>query len=766
MIKKIVKLGNIGRFRSFATKGDIQFKRMNLIFSENGRGKTTLTNIFRSLNEQNSDYVKGRKTLGSSGDQLIELISEEGLIKYKDGSWSMKPTFQIEIFDSMYVSDNVFSGYIIEHDQKKNLYLFTIGKQGVEYANKLMDVDSELRKLNTSIKALEQEIMKDVEGVVSISDFVKYKEIPNIDEEILKNEQALHSVEKESEIKAKPICSPISLPSFDKFKFSDRIKSSVDNLLTSAENLTKNHIQERLDQSGEKWLEYGVNKLLNDTCPFCKQDVREVEIVTAFKAYFSEEYKKLKKDIDELEFAFLKVFNYEKLFAVQSTVARNIDLIAYWKHYVSYSQEIHFDIEFVNAVWERFVQGIKEIIEFKKNNMLEKVELTTDIQLIIDEYLTVLDNINQYNTFINEINTLIEHKKSSIDSINVQNVKTRMTFLNNTKLRFDMHKMKLIDQYIDMKTMQNALNHSKKQLRSDLDQYTSTIFQKYEHRINYHLKNCGANFKISDYKSSFVGGKPSSDFIININGVKVNIGNDKSSITTPSFKNTLSDGDKSSLAFAFFLAKLETDPEISNKIILFDDPISSLDNHRKNYTADQILRFANLSKQVIVLTHDTYFARTIWQKFTEKSSLTQLCIKREGINDSKIELWNVDQETRTDYYHNYFALADFLEGNTNLDLKSIARCIRPLLEGNLRIRFPKYFKSDEWLGDFIKKVRNDPSLQFISTQLTDLEQINDYSKKYHHDKNPFADSEAINEIELMSYVERTLNVIKGVHNVS
>jgi wobble nucleotide-excising tRNase len=273
--------------------------------------------------------------------------------------------------------------------------------------------------------------------------------------------------------------------------------------------------------------------------------------------------------------------------------------------------------------------------------------------------------------------------------------------------------------------------------------------------------------KISDYKSSFLGGKPSSNFTLLINNVEVDLGNEKSPLTAPTFKNTLSEGDKSSLAFAFFLAKLESDKELDKKVVMFDDPISSLDSHRKSHTADQVMKFSQLAKQVIVLTHDTFFARALWSKFSDKKTLlTQLCIRREGVQDSTIDAWDIEEATKSDYYQSFFTLADFLEGKANMNYRAVAMCIRPLLEGNLRIRFPHDFKSTEWLGGFIEKVRTateEPLVQ-MQYQLSELEEINDYSKRFHHDQTPFADSEPINEAELLTYVDRTLQAIRGLHN--
>lgn len=101
-----------------------------------------------------------------------------------------------------------------------------------------------------------------------------------------------------------------------------------------------------------------------------------------------------------------------------------------------------------------------------------------------------------------------------------------------------------------------------------------------------------------------------------------------------------------------------------------------------------------------------------------------------------------------------------------MNFRSVAMCIRPILEGNLRVRFPHDFSSNDWLGGFIQKARtsSEPHLSLLQNHLSELEDINDYSKKYHHDQNPFADSEPINESELSAYVQRTLQALRGMHN--
>jgi wobble nucleotide-excising tRNase len=72
------------------------------------------------------------------------------------------------------------------------------------------------------------------------------------------------------------------------------------------------------------------------------------------------------------------------------------------------------------------------------------------------------------------------------------------------------------------------------------------------------------------------------------------------------FDSALSLGDKSALAFAFFLARLENDPKRFEQIVVFDDPLSSLDSCRRRYARIQMLpsrrRLHNLSSRPLLRT--------------------------------------------------------------------------------------------------------------------------------------------------------------------
>ena len=78
-----------------------------------------------------------------------------------------------------------------------------------------------------------------------------------------------------------------------------------------------------------------------------------------------------------------------------------------------------------------------------------------------------------------------------------------------------------------------------------------------------------------------------------------------------SFRNTLSSGDRSTLALAFFLAQLDLDPGLPNKIVVFDDPFTSQDRSRRSCTQQFIRRKSAAAAQVIVLSHDPEFLKVL-----------------------------------------------------------------------------------------------------------------------------------------------------------
>ena len=151
MLKKIVSIKNVGRFKHYGAVGDVELKRYNLLFAENGRGKTTLCSILRSLQSGVGAHVIGRTTLGSTEAPEIRLLSDGLTLIFANGAWN-NTISDIAIFDATFVSDNVFSGDLVDVGHKRNLYRVIIGRAGVTLAGEIEGLDDASRAKAAEIR--------------------------------------------------------------------------------------------------------------------------------------------------------------------------------------------------------------------------------------------------------------------------------------------------------------------------------------------------------------------------------------------------------------------------------------------------------------------------------------------------------------------------------------------------------------------------------------------------------------------------------------
>jgi wobble nucleotide-excising tRNase len=230
-----------------------------------------------------------------------------------------------------------------------------------------------------------------------------------------------------------------------------------------------------------------------------------------------------------------------------------------------------------------------------------------------------------------------------------------------------------------------------------------------------------------------------------------------------SLRYSLSEGDKNALSLSFFLAKLELIPDLSDYTILIDDPISSFDYSRKNTTINNLIILCKKVKCFILLTHDLAFANDFSKRLNY--SCQNIKIIFNGTT-SLFQKHDIESDTLTGIFKDLTVLNDYLEfgANTDSERRDVIRCIRPALEGIFRIKFFKKIKKNDWLGDIISKIRDsDGKSAFYRLQiyLSELSEVNDYSKDYHH-SNPNYLEVPINDDELRNYVVRSLKLLEMI----
>ncbi len=251
-------------------------------------------------------------------------------------------------------------------------------------------------------------------------------------------------------------------------------------------------------------------------------------------------------------------------------------------------------------------------------------------------------DVTAMNTAIQSINTTVATKKAATAAGDVTAAETALNRLSAIKKRHEPAIADACTAYGKLEGEKAQLDTEKAAARAKLDAHTKTVVKPYENRINALLDDFNAGFQIAETKHAYPGGQATSSYQLVINNTAVDIGDGKTALSKPSFKNTLSAGDRTTLALAFFLAGLERDPNRASRIVVFDDPFNSQDAFRRHQTVYNIRNAGRLCAQVFVLSHDAGFLRQVWEKCpTDQRTAIQLIDHRAM--GSKIGPCNLDE---------------------------------------------------------------------------------------------------------------------------
>jgi wobble nucleotide-excising tRNase len=758
-IKKFVSIQNVGRLANSAQKGP-ELSRYNLFFAENGRGKTTLCSILRSLETGQHEHITERKTISPTAGEPTAVIRLDGSeARYQKGAWN-KVVPQIAIFDATFVAQNVHAGEYVSREHRTNLLQIFIGEAGVTLAKKVNELDSAIREKNSHKNRAGKAVEALLPNGVKIDDFLDLTEDPETEKKIKSKAAELKTAQDADGIKKKAALTQVSVPALPE-NILPTLKKTLDDVSSDAEKRLKEQIaRHEMHDKGEAWLSQGVDYVKDDVCPFCGQKTKGLELVEAYKQYFSESYATLMTEIDQASRDLSSNLGDSAFTSISRTMSANEAGAEFWKNHVA---AILTDIDYESQIATPAIslrKATQALIDKKLARPLEPVVEDSPFKTAVEEYQKAINRLAAYNESLAAINKLIENKKTEAESADVPKIEKELAVLKLTQKRFDKKIKPLCDDYQELVVAKAQLDKDKEAAKEALDVHSDKMIEDYQATINTLLKGFGAGFKITNSKKTYLGGTPASVYQILINNHAVDIGD----VTTPlgerSFRTTLSAGDKSTLALALFLAKLEHDPNKANRIIVFDDPFNSQDRSRRERTAELLKKYGSECHQMILLSHDPYFLNLVFSKLP-KNERHCLQLSRVPDNNTTIEEWDIEKETQEGYFREHAALNSYLLYGTK-DLIDMARKIRPVLEGYLRYRFPNQFPDTEWLGGMISYIRKQGSTHPMHAALEELEGINDYSKKYHHDTNPGkADAEGIDDGELTAFVQRTLAIAGG-----
>jgi wobble nucleotide-excising tRNase len=267
VLQKIVKITRVGKFSDYSASGDMQLRRANLIFGENGRGKSTLAAIMRSLQTGDGSQVLERVTLNRVGGPEVQLILEPNKqARFKDGKWDCPPA-AIEIFDTNFVYENVYVGHVVEHEQKKNLFKVVVGEKGVKLGEKVDKIDDDIRAANSKIAASKAVVAAKFEGDMTVGDFVKLAKVDDVDKKIEEQEQIIASQKSASEIAVRTALAGLTLPSIPDLSV---LQKTINEVSAEAEELVAKLVDAyEADQKAKKQLDEDKKKAKDDLDLHC-----------------------------------------------------------------------------------------------------------------------------------------------------------------------------------------------------------------------------------------------------------------------------------------------------------------------------------------------------------------------------------------------------------------------------------------------------------------------------------------------------------------
>jgi len=183
MLRRVISIKNVGKFRNSATTPNPELTKHALVFGANGCGKTTLCAVVRSVQSGDVAPVVGRRTLGAADGPDIDLLFADGNRRLRDGQWSnVAPN--ISVFDATFVSENMHSGDAVDLENKRNLYRVIIGRDGVALAEEEQRLTEEGRRTQAELTASEKAVARLCPQGVTIEVFLNLPADPGLDAKI------------------------------------------------------------------------------------------------------------------------------------------------------------------------------------------------------------------------------------------------------------------------------------------------------------------------------------------------------------------------------------------------------------------------------------------------------------------------------------------------------------------------------------------------------------------------------------------------------
>lgn len=774
MISKIYNIRGVGRFKNFKPDEPIKLADFNLIYAENGMGKSTLAYIFRSLDDDASTLLSDRLSVGAD-DQLVVLeLQDSNRLAYSSAAKKWSQSIQnIFVFDQKFINDNVYVGNDVETHNLRNVVQLVIGEKSLRLQAEEDRLKESIDTRRTTKDQLEKQIVAEIlqpsdrsVARLSLDWYLRLQDDPHVAAKRKAQEHKVQQLVRGDEIAKRDLLSIVNVPQLPLSELQVLLQSSLDDIQHRAEDQLQDHMAQYSDRNFEGWLRRGTEYLESrtDVCPYCGQSLDAASLIKHYQEFFSDTYNAHLSRIKNFD---SDRMNYTReLQAINSALTANDERLEFWGEIEAIGALPAISFKLIESALNGVVDEIHALLAAKTSSPLERIEFSPIYQERLRNWQLVAQAIREYNAAAKQINGKISGIKTSVTVGDINAERRLVIELANIERRYEPEVIELVKELRSETALLTQANDSKSRIQQEKDNAVLESFAKYMNDVNNILGDFGASFQIVDFKHGRDSRKPRAQYFLELLGSKIPVGSNKKDQEGRSFGSVLSEGDKRTLALAFFLARLKRDTEIHNKLIIFDDPVISLDDNRGTRTCEIIADLSMRAQQCIVLSHRLAFLKLLWDEYVKHEDdhgpekLHEICHQVGNIEFSEIRSnWNIYEAVESVFTRDVRDVVDYLDGCSDLSVNEVARKLRPILETYYASLYPHEFPNEEdRFGAFINRVescnQSSALIQVKNHKLTELSQLNRYASKFHH-KNPPTPTTN----ELMSYCAKVLNHI-------
>lgn len=766
MLEKVICIDNVGVIKK-GTQRPVTLPKVALVYADNARGKSTFSALLQSCASFDATGLQERLTVGANTPQKVKLR-----FKPVDG----KPAFSVDfdgaawtgtrpnlhVFNQSFVEKNVYTSNDVSTGNREALLSLALGDAAVTKKTAHDEQTQIQRDAAMSVTSAENALLG-YRGTLTVAQFVALKPNTHADTRIAEIDRQIALAQVAGQIAQRPVFREVTVPTFDLSSIVAVLANSFESLADEAAQVAKAHFTKHNGASTERWVSEGLGHHPDQDCPFCGQSTEGLPLLDAYKSYFDAAYVAHMSKVNVLRQDVRQKLT-SPVFAGWSTASEiNAMTIRAWAAELQPMELPSLNPTDAQLMLDSFLEEALKLADEKEKSPLTAID--TEIFNFFDSTLQGLTLVARaYNEAVSGLNARIKEYREQVVNPDVVALTSERATLALNKIRFSAEVLPLIEAVKAAKAVHKDAEAAKTKAREELDALMEEVLASFQASINHWLVEFAAPFQVEKLAPNYQGGgSVRSEYVLKVRGTTVRVGPGAPGALT--FHAALSEGDKRTLAFAFFLARLFADPDRASATVALDDVFTSLDKHRRFKTLNAILRMSKECDQAIILGHDAYFLRDarIHLRKKKQESIGEFSLYRDADDFSYLDQFDLDDYCSSEYYKHYVRVEKFVGADRTVSQLEVAQSLRPLMEGHLHRCFPKKFKEGQTVGDMVGEIGNASASNPISRlqrYRAELGQFNDFVAAFHHDTSGGHPRTEVTEGELLPFAKSVLGFIQ------